>query len=124
MTGACILSSRRFGRSMAIRLSFLRFNHRCYATLPRLRQLTSQQTEADLPATFRELGRAARLIFLLCYMSDLELRHVINTATTKSERFNNFVQWVSFGGDSLIAENVRDEQRKSASEEQRNRKPR
>lgn len=64
------------------------------------------------------------MIFLLCYMSDLELRHVINTATTKSERFNNFVQWVSFGGDSLIAENVRDEQRKSASEEQRNRKPR
>ena len=51
-------------------------------------------------------------MFLLRYLSDLELRHVINTATTKSERFNKFVQWVAFGGDSVIAENVRDEQRK------------
>jgi hypothetical protein len=53
-----------------------------------------------------------RTLFLLRYISDLELRHVIQTATTKSERFNKFVQWVSFGGDSVIAENVRDEQRK------------
>ena len=30
----------------------------------------------------------------------------------ESERFNKFVQWVAFGGDSVIAENVRDEQRK------------
>ena len=37
---------------------------------------------------------------------------MIQTATTKSERFNKFVQWVSFGSDSVIAENVRDEQRK------------
>jgi hypothetical protein len=29
-----------------------------------------------------------------------------------SERFNKFVQWVAFGGDSVIAENVHDEQRK------------
>jgi len=43
---------------------------------------------------------------------DLDLRHTIQMATTKSERFNRFVQWVSFGGDSVIAENVRDEQRK------------
>ena len=55
-------------------------------------------------------GRAACL--LLRYLSNLELRHVINTATAKSERFNKFVQWVAFGGDSVIAENVRDEQRK------------
>ena len=30
----------------------------------------------------------------------------------KSEHFNKFVQWVAFGGDYIIAENVRDEQRK------------
>jgi hypothetical protein len=53
-----------------------------------------------------------RFLFLLRHLSDLELRHVINTATTKSERFNKFVQWVAFGGDSVVAENVRDEQRK------------
>ena len=33
-------------------------------------------------------------------------------ATNKSERFNQFVQWVSFGADSVIAENTRDEKRK------------
>jgi hypothetical protein len=41
-----------------------------------------------------------------------ELRQVVHAATTKSERFNRFVQWVAFGGNSVIAENVRDEQRK------------
>ena len=49
---------------------------------------------------------------LLQYIANLELRHEIQTATTKSERFNKFVRWVSFGGDGVIAENVRDEQRK------------
>jgi TnpA family transposase len=40
-----------------------------------------------------ELRRVVRSMFLLRYLSDLELRHVINKATTKSERFNKFVQW-------------------------------
>ena len=61
---------------------------------------------------FRELGRVVRTIFLLRYLSDAELRRTIQAATNKSERFNQFVQWVSFGGDSVIAENTRDEQRK------------
>jgi hypothetical protein len=46
---------------------------------------------------------------LLRYLSDAELRRTIQAATNKSERFNQFVQWVSFGGDSVIAENTRDE---------------
>ena len=37
---------------------------------------------------------------------------MVHAATTKSERVNRFVQWVAFGGNSVIAENVRDEQRK------------
>ena len=53
-----------------------------------------------------------RTTFLLQYVSDLELRQVIQAATNKSEAFNKFVQWVCFGGDGVIAENVRDEQRK------------
>ncbi len=44
-------------------------------------------------------------------MSDAQLRQIIHAATTKSERFNRFVQWVAFGGDRVITENVRDEQR-------------
>jgi hypothetical protein len=39
-------------------------------------------------------------------------QQAIQSATNKSERFNEFVQWISFGGDNVIAENVRDEQRK------------
>ena len=53
-----------------------------------------------------------RTIFLLRYLSSVELRHTIQAATNKSEAFNKFVQWVCFGGDGVIAENVRDEQRK------------
>ena len=77
-----------------------------------LRRLTSSSRKNKLYFALRELGRVVRTIFLLRYISDLDLRHTIQTATTKSERFNRFVQWVSFGGDSVIAENVRDEQRK------------
>jgi hypothetical protein len=47
---------------------------------------------------------------LLRYLSDAELRRMIQAATNKSKRFNQFVQWVSFGGDSVIAENTRDKQ--------------
>jgi hypothetical protein len=77
-----------------------------------LRRLGSHSRKNRLYFALRELGRAVRSMFLLRYLSDLELRHVINTARTKSERFNKFVQWVAFGGDSVIAENMRDEQRK------------
>jgi Tn3 transposase DDE domain len=51
-------------------------------------------------------------MFLLRYVSEAALRQAIQTATNKSERFNEFIQWISFGGDNVIAENVRDEQRK------------
>ena len=53
-----------------------------------------------------------RTIFLLRYLSSVELRHTMQAATNKSEAFNRFVQCVCFGGDGVIAENVRDEQRK------------
>jgi TnpA family transposase len=77
-----------------------------------LRRLNSSSRKNKLYFGFRELGRVVRTIFLLRYLSDAELRRTIQAATNKSERFNQFVQWVSFGGDSVIAENTRDEQRK------------
>ena len=77
-----------------------------------LRRLNSSSRKNKLYFGFRELGRVVRTIFLLRYLSDSELRRTIQAATNKSERFNQFVQWVSFGGDSVIAENTRDEQRK------------
>ena len=77
-----------------------------------LRRLSSHSRKNKLYFALRELGRVVRSNFLLRYLSDGELRHIIQTATTKSERFNKFVQWAAFGGESVIAENVRDEQRK------------
>src|SRR6516164_2063586 len=77
-----------------------------------LRRLGSYSRKNKLYYGLRELGRVIRTLFLLRYISETELRQVIHAATTKSERFNLFVQWVAFGGDRTIAENVRDEQRK------------
>jgi TnpA family transposase len=36
----------------------------------------------------------------------------VQSATNKSEEFNNFAQWLFFGSDGVIADNVRHEQRK------------
>jgi TnpA family transposase len=77
-----------------------------------LRRLGSFSRKNKLYFALRELGRVVRTMFLLRYISEAELRQAIQVATNKSERFNEFVQWISFGGDSVIAENVRDEQRK------------
>jgi TnpA family transposase len=41
--------------------------------------------------------------FLLRYISDKELRSVIQGATNKSEALNRFLQWVFFGGEGIIA---------------------
>jgi TnpA family transposase len=61
---------------------------------------------------FRELGRVVRTVFLLNFVSDPELRRTITAATNTSEAWNAFIQWVAFGGDGIIRENSRDEQRK------------
>jgi len=46
------------------------------------------------------------------YISDIDVRRIISVATNKSERFNQFADFLLFGGKGIIAENVRDEQRK------------
>jgi TnpA family transposase len=43
-------------------------------------------------------------------MSDEELKSTIQSATNKSEAFNGFTKWLSFGGEGIIAENDRDKQ--------------
>lgn len=77
-----------------------------------LRRLGSYSRKNKLYFAVRELGYVVRTMFLLHYIAEADLRHAIQSATNKSERFNEFVQWISFGGDKVIAENVRDEQRK------------
>lgn len=77
-----------------------------------LRRLATYSRKNKLYFAFRELGRVVRTIFLLNYISDIDLRHIIQSSTNKSEAFNKFVQWICFGGEGVISENVRDEQRK------------
>jgi len=77
-----------------------------------LRRLGTASRKNKLYYAFRELGRVQRTMFLLKYINDAELRRTIHAATNKSEEFNDFIKWLFFGGDGIIAENVRHEQRK------------
>ena len=47
---------------------------------------------------FRELGRVERTLFLLRFISNMDIRRTIRAETTKVEAFNDFLNWVSFGG--------------------------
>jgi TnpA family transposase len=77
-----------------------------------LRRLATYSRKNKLYFAFRELGCAVRTVFLLRFLSDIDLRHRIQAATNKSEAFNKFAQWAFFAGGGVIAENLRDEQRK------------
>jgi TnpA family transposase len=77
-----------------------------------LRRLGTYSRQNRLYLAFRELGRAIRTGFLLRYLADQELRATIQAATNKSEQFHGFLKWAFFGGESVITENSRDEQRK------------
>jgi len=46
------------------------------------------------------------------YMDDPEWLSTIHATTNESQRCNDFVRWLMFGGRGVIAENVRHEQRK------------
>lgn len=77
-----------------------------------LRKLSTYSRKNRLYQVFRELGRAVRTGYLMNYIGDEELRSTIQAATNKSEGFNCFTKWALFGGNGIIAENNRDEQRK------------
>lgn len=77
-----------------------------------LRRLGTRSRKNKLYFAFRELGRVIRTIFLLKYIGDVKIRKMVHAATNKSEEFNYFTQWLSFGNDGIISDNVRHEQRK------------
>jgi TnpA family transposase len=77
-----------------------------------LRKLSTYSKKNRLYQAFRELGRVVRTGFLIKYMMDEGLRSIIQAATNKSEAFNGFAKWLSFGSEGIIAENDRDQQRK------------
>ena len=77
-----------------------------------LRKLGTESRKNKLYVAFRELGRVVRTMFLLRFMNDDELRRTINAATNIAEAWNGLIQWVAFGGDGVIRQNNREEQRK------------
>lgn len=77
-----------------------------------LHRLSTYNRHNRLYQAFRAFGRVVRTTFLLQYLADSELRATIQAATNKSEAFNNFVRWLSFGGEGVISTNDRLAQRK------------
>jgi len=77
-----------------------------------LRKLGTESRKNRLYVAFRELGRVVRTIFLLQFINDEELRRTITASTNTVEAWNQFVQWVAFGGEGVIRQNNREEQRK------------
>lgn len=63
-----------------------------------LRKLGSYNRKNLLCLAFRELGRVERTLFLLQYISQPKIRHEIRAETTKIESFNDFLDWITFGG--------------------------
>ena len=63
-----------------------------------LRKLGSYNRKSRLYRAFRELGRVERTLFLLRYISVPDIRQSIRAETTKIEAYNDFLDWVSFGG--------------------------
>ena len=66
-----------------------------------LRKLGSHSRQNRLNRAFRELGRAMRTLFLLRYISEADLRRSIRAETTKVESYNDFLDWIGFGGPVL-----------------------
>ena len=63
-----------------------------------LRKLGTYSRKNLLYRAFRELGRVERTLFLLRFISNMDIRRTIRAETTKVEAFNDFLDWVSFGG--------------------------
>ncbi len=63
-----------------------------------LRKLGSHNRKNKLYRAFRELGRVVRTLFLLRYISEADLRQSIRAETTKIESYNDFLDWIAFGG--------------------------
>lgn len=70
-----------------------------------LKKLCFKSKKSKLHQAFRELGRVVRTIFLLNYIADVDLRKKIQAATCRSEEFNDYINWITFGKDNIIHHN-------------------
>ena len=77
-----------------------------------LRRFGTKNRKNKLYFAFRELGRVVRTMFLLEYITDIDLRKTIQAATCKSEEFNEFARWLFFANGGKISANLKHEQSK------------
>ena len=77
-----------------------------------LRKLGNYSRKNRLYQAFQELGRVVRTVFLLQYISDMQLRQQITAATNKVEAYHGFSKWFFFGGEGIIGYNAPEEQEK------------
>ena len=66
-----------------------------------LQRLGVYSRRNNLYKAFSELGCLERTIFLLEYISDSTMRQHIRAETTKIESYNNFTDWIAFGGPTI-----------------------
>ncbi len=77
-----------------------------------LRKLGTHSRKSRLYQAFRELGRVVRTVFLLEYISSLELREQIQGATNKVEAYHGFTKWLSFGGEAIAAQDPEEQEKR------------
>lgn len=68
-----------------------------------LRKLGNYSRKNTLYQVFKAVGDVVRTIFLLNYISRLDLRAAITAEANKVEAYNGFCAWVAFGGDQVLA---------------------
>ena len=77
-----------------------------------LRRFGTKNRKNKLYFALRELGRVVRTMFLLEYITDIDLRKTIQDATCKSEEFSEFARWLFANGGKIPA-NLKHEKVKS-----------
>ena len=79
-----------------------------------LQRLTNYAKKNKLLQAFQELGKVVRTMFLIEYVSSIEVREEITANTNKVESYNNFSAWIRFNYENyIIASNDPDEQEKA-----------
>jgi TnpA family transposase len=67
-----------------------------------LRKLGNYSRKNRLYQAFGELGRVIRTIYLLNSLESLPLRQQVTSSTNKVEKYNQFTDWITFGGEALL----------------------
>jgi len=78
-----------------------------------LKRLSTYSKKNRLYQAFQEFGYVIRTLFLLDYISDVDLRETITARTNKVESYNAFEDFCAFGNEILVASNDENEMEKA-----------